>query len=78
MCKARALQPSGLWPERGMDSDMGAAVCVSGMWSHDEPTAGLAASVAVVRGSSDHRSAVPVFDTGGELARDRSPLWPER
>jgi hypothetical protein len=37
-----------------MDGDFGAAVLVSRLRAHDEPIAGLAASLAVVCGDSDH------------------------
>jgi hypothetical protein len=45
-----------------MDRDLGTAVFVPGLWSHDEPVAGLATSVALVCGDSDHRSIVSAFD----------------
>ena len=57
-----------------MDSDLGAAVRVPGLRPHDEPVAGLAASMAVVCGSGDRRSAVPGFDSGRDGTGDRRPF----
>ena len=57
-----------------MDCHLGAAVPVPGLRPHDEPFAGLATSVAVVCGDSDHRSVIPAFDFAGERMRDRHPL----
>jgi hypothetical protein len=57
-----------------VDSDLGAAVPVSEVRPHDEPFAGLAASVAVVCGDGNYGSALPVFDSGRDGARDRYPL----
>jgi hypothetical protein len=72
--RAWLLQPSGPRPEGGMDSDMGPAVRVPGVRPHDEPFAGLAASVAVVCSGGHHGSALPAFDSGGGGARDRSAV----
>ena len=57
-----------------MDSDMGAAVPVQGLRPHDEPVAGLVASVAVVCGGGHHRSALPEFNFWRDGPRDRRPL----
>jgi hypothetical protein len=58
------LQPSGVWPGRRMDCHLCAAVPVPGLRPHDEPVAGLAASVAMVCGGGGCGSAVPAFDSG--------------
>ena len=52
--RAWLLQPTGLRAERGMDCRLGPPVRVPGLRPYDEPFAGLAASVAVVWGDSDH------------------------
>jgi len=57
-----------------MDCHLGAAVLVPGLRPHDEPLAGLAASVALVRGNSDHRSVIPAFDFEGADPRHQPPL----
>jgi hypothetical protein len=48
------LQPTGVRRPGGMDRCLGTAVRVPGLRPHDEPFAGLAASVAVVCGDGDH------------------------
>ena len=57
-----------------MDSDLGAAIPMSEVRPHHELFAGLAASVAVVWGDGNYRSALPVFNSGRDGTR-RSLFW---
>jgi len=72
--RAWLLQPSSPWPACGMDCDLGAAVLVPGLRPHDESLARLAASVALVRGDSHHRSVIPAFNSARDSARDRGEV----
>jgi len=54
-----------------MDRDLGAAVPVPGLRPHDEPVAGLAASMAVVCRNGHHRRVVSAFDSGRDSALDQ-------
>src|SRR5262245_7579655 len=72
--RARTVPAAGVRSERGMDCHLGAAVSVPRLRPHDEPVAGLAASVAVVCGNSDYRSAVPAFDFERTGARNPCAL----
>jgi len=58
-----------------VDSDLGAAIPMSEVRPHDEPFAGLAASVAVVWSDGNYGSALPVFDSGRDGTRHQSPFW---
>jgi hypothetical protein len=65
------LQPSGARAAGGVDGDLGAAVLVSRLRPHDEPIAGLAASMALVCGNGHHRSVIPAFDSSRNGTVDR-------
>ena len=57
-----------------MDGDLGEAVRVPGLRPHDEPFAGLAASVAVVCGDGHRGNALSARDSEGDSTRDRREM----
>ena len=76
--RAWLLQPSGARAACGVDGDLGAAVLVSRLRPHDEPIAGLAASLAVVCRDSHHRSFIPAFDSSRNGAVDQREVRTRR
>ena len=72
------LQPPGARAACGMDRDLGAAVLMPRLRAHDEPVAGLAASMAVVCRDSHHRSFISAFDSSRTGMVDQREVWTGR